>query len=178
MGRKKSKQILALLESLSNPRNVEGMARFGINPKNTLGVSVADLRKVASKIGKDHTLALELWKSGCHEARILASIVDEPSEVSPAQVDSWVKDLDSWDVCDQLCLNLLADTPFAASKVRQWSRRKEEFVKRAAFALVAAMALHGRGLADGELSKFLPVIRRESVDGRPYVKKAVNWALR
>lgn len=171
-------EIISKLRSLANPKNVAGMARFGINPHQTLGVSIPHLRALAKKTGKSHSLALQLWVSGIHEARILAAMVDEPGKVSERQMDKWARDFDSWDVCDGACMNLFDRLPCAPKKALQWSRRKEEFVKRAGFALMACMAVHRKEAKDKEFIKFLPVIKRESTDGRNYVRKAVNWALR
>ena len=170
-------KALKLLKKNANPKNVAGMAKFGINPKNTLGISIYVLRPLAKEIGKDHKLALRLWKSGIHEARILASYIDEPERVTEAQMDEWVADLDSWDTCDQVC-ELFGKTPFAYKKIVQWSKRKEEFVKRAAFALIAEMAWHDKKAADNTFKRLFPLIVRESTDERNYVRKAVNWALR
>jgi len=170
--------IIQRLKSLSDPEAVKGMARFGINPENTYGVSVPDLRKIARGISTDHALAEQLWASGIHEAQILASMIDEPEMVTEARMESWVKDFDSWDVCDQCCSNLFDKTKFAYRKAAEWSKREEEFVKRAGFTLMATLAVHDKKAADEEFLKFLPVIKRESTDNRNFVKKAVNWALR
>ena len=170
--------ILSELKRQSNPRNVAGMARFGINPHRALGVSVATLRQLARRIGKNHSLALQLWNSGIHEARILASVIDEPAKVTPRQMERWVRDFDSWDVCDQCCGNLFDKTPFAYRKAAAWSRRREEFVKRAGFALMAALAVHDKETGDAAFIKFFPLIERAAIDDRNFVKKAVNWALR
>jgi 3-methyladenine DNA glycosylase AlkD len=170
--------ILKRLRSLANPRNVEGMARFGISPRNTLGISVNDLRRIAKEIGRDHSLAQQLWKSGVHEARILAVLIDDCRRVTEQQMERWLKDIDSWDVCDGCSYHLFDKTPFAYRKSMEWSRRKEEFVKRAAFAMMAALAVHDKEARDAKFLKFLPPIRRESTDERNFVKKAVNWALR
>ena len=170
--------VLDELRSLANPANVLGMARYGINPKNTLGVSIPRLRSMAKRIGTDHALALELWASGIHEARILAALVDDPAEVTEAQLERWVRDFDSWDVCDGVCSNLFDRTPFAHAKAVQWSARKEEFVKRAGFVLMAALAVHDKKSPDSRFRKYLPLIEREAADERNFVKKAVNWALR
>jgi 3-methyladenine DNA glycosylase AlkD len=171
-------EILKKLKSLSDPKAVEGMARFGINPKNTYGVSIPEIRKLAKEIGKDHKLAQQLWSSGIHEARILAGLVDRIEDVTEEQMEKWVKDFDSWDVCDQVCMNLFDKTKFAYAKAEEWSKRKEEFVKRAGFALMASLAVHDKKSKDEEFLKFLPIIKRESTDERNFVKKAVNWALR
>lgn len=172
------KEILKQLRSLSNPEAVAGMARFGINPKNTCGVSIPALRKMAKEIGKDHAIAQHLWSSGIHEARILAGMIDSPDDVTEEQMENWVKDLDSWDVCDQVCSNLFDKAEFAYQKAVEWSERGEEFIKRAGFVLMAALAVHDKKAEDKEFLKFLPIIKRESVDERNFVRKAVNWALR
>lgn len=170
--------IIEKLKSLSDPEAVKGMARFGINPENTYGVSIPNLRKIARETGKGHTLAQQLWASGIHEAQILASMIDQPEMVTERQMESWVKDFDSWDVCDQCCSNLFDKTGFAYRKAIEWSNRKEEFVKRAGFTLMATLAVHDKKAADKEFLKFLPLIKGGSTDNRNFVKKAVNWALR
>jgi len=172
------KYIIKKLKSLSNPKNREGMTRFGINPNNTLGVSIPILRKMAKDIGKNHDLALELWDSEIHEARILAGLIDSVSLVTRKQMDSWAKDFDSWDVCDQVCMNLFDKTEFAFDKAKEWTKSKEEFVRRAGFALMASLAFHDKKAKDKEFIKFLPLIKRYSTDERNFVRKAVNWALR
>ena len=171
-------KMLAQLQSLANPANVAGMARFGINPQNTLGIDIYTLRKLAKPLKPDHALALGLWESGFHEARILASIVDDPAQVTEAQMEAWVMDFDSWDVCDQVCDNLFQHTSFAYPKAFEWSNRGEEFVKRAGFVLMACLAAHDKAVPDEKLAQFYPVIVQASDDERNYVKKAVNWALR
>ncbi len=170
--------ILRKLESLADPKAVEGMARFGINARNTFGVSIPNLRAMAKKIGRNHVLAQQLWSSGIHEARILAGMIDAPDMVTEEQMDSWVQDFDSWDVCDQCCSNLFDKAKFAHQKAVEWSRRNEEFVKRAGFVLMAALSVHDRKAKDEAFLKLLPIIKRESTDDRNFVKKAVNWALR
>ena len=178
MWRMDSDAILCRLRSLSNQENVAGMARFGINTKNTYGISIPDLRKIAKEVGRNHELALRLWKSGIHEARILASMIDDPKKVTSVQMEQWVRNFDSWDVCDQCCNNLFDKTPIANTKALEWSSRKEEFVKRAAFALMAALAAHGKTTDDAQFMAFLRVISVQSDDERNFVRKAVNWALR
>jgi 3-methyladenine DNA glycosylase AlkD len=170
--------ILANLRSLSNPENVAGMARYGISSHNTLGVSMPALRGMAKELGKNHVLAGELWDSGIHEARILASLVDVPSQVSEAQMEDWAADFDSWDVCDQVCSNLFDRTPYAWAKALDWSGRSEEFVKRAGFVLMAALASHAKKAPDEQFEFFFPIIARQASDERNFVRKAVNWALR
>ncbi len=171
-------EVLGRLKALSNPEAVAGMARFGINPKNTYGVSIPALRKMGRELGMDHQLALELWKSAIHEARILACMIDDPELVTAAQMERWVVDFDSWDVCDQCCSNLFDKTPLAHGKAIEWSSRKPEFVKRAGFALMAALAVHDRRAPNSQFRKYLPMIKKQSIDERNFVKKAVNWALR
>jgi 3-methyladenine DNA glycosylase AlkD len=171
-------EVLKRLRSLANPEAVAGMARFGINPENTYGISIPVLRKLAREIGRDHLLAEQLWSSGAHEARILASMVDEPRLVTEEQLERWAAEFDSWDVCDQCCGNLFDKTEFAYRKAVEWPARDEEFVKRAGFAVMAWLAFHDKRAPDEAFLDFLPVIKRESADGRNYVKKAVNWALR
>lgn len=171
-------EIIVELESLSNSENVEGMARFGINPEKAYGVRIPELRRIAKKAGKDHHLAEELWNYGYHEARILATMVDNPSEVTEEQMELWVLDFNTWDICDQCCMNLFDKTPFAYKKVFEWSKREEEFVKRAAFTMMAVLAVHDKKSPDEKFAEFFPIIIRESHDDRNFVKKAVNWALR
>ena len=170
--------ILKKLQSLGSEESKAGMSRFGINVERAYGVSVPNLRKVAKEIGKDHELALKLWDSEIHEARILASMIDDPRKVTETQVDSWVHDFDSWDVCDGACGNLFDNTQFAYSKAIEYSTRREEFVKRAGFVLMAELAVHNKEMTDDKFLSFLPIILRESNDDRNFVKKAVNWALR
>jgi 3-methyladenine DNA glycosylase AlkD len=170
--------ILKKLKSLSDPKAVEGMARFGINPENTFGVSIPNLRQIAKETGKDHALAQQLWASGIHEARILASMVDDPKMVTEEQLERWVKDFDSWDVCDQCCMNLFEKTQFAYQKAVEWSSNDKEFIKRTGFVLMARLAVSDKKADDKQFEPFLPIIKRESTDNRNFVKKAVNWALR
>lgn len=171
--------VMARLKSLADPRQLEGMARFGIRVDKAFGgIGVPVLRKLSREIGKSHKLAEELWNSGIHEARHLAAMIDEPARVTEAQMERWVKEFDSWDVCDGCCLNLFDKTPFAHRKALEWSKRKDEFVKRAGFSLMAVLAVHDRNSGDKIFERFLPIIKRESIDERNFVKKAVNWALR
>lgn len=171
-------EIIKKLKSLRNPKNVEGMARFGINPEKTLGVSVPNLRKIAKEAGRDHTLAQKLWASGIHEARILASMVDDPERVTKKQMNAWVRDFDSWDVCDQCCMNLFDRLPFAYEKAVEFTKKEREFEKRAGFALMACLAWHDKEAPDEKFKVFFPYMKNEATDERNYVKKAVNWALR
>lgn len=171
-------EIMDRLQSMADPANVAGMARYGINPRGTLGVSVAELRKIAGEIGKDHVRAGELWRTGIHEARILAALVDVAAEVSEDQMETWVADVDSWDVCDLCCNNLFRRTRWARDKAREWAGREEEFVKRAGFVLMATLAVHEKEEGDSLFVEFLALIEREAGDERNFVKKSVNWALR
>jgi 3-methyladenine DNA glycosylase AlkD len=171
-------EVLKKLKSLSNPEAVEGMARFGIVIKNAYGVSIPQLRRMAKEIGKDHKLAEQLWRSGIHEARLLAGMIDDPQMVTQEQLEKWVKDFDSWDICDQCCSNLFDKTDFAYSKAVEWIKREEEFVKRAGFVLMACFAVHDKKAEDRKFEKFFPIIKSEATDDRKFVKKAVNWALR
>lgn len=174
----KTEEIVGRLKSMGSERDREGMARFGINTKKACGVSVYKLRELAKETGSDHTLAQELWKTGIHEARILASIIDQPEKVTERQMEAWVKEFDSWDLCDQACSNLFDKTPYAYKKAVEWTSRNEEFVKRAGFALMAALAVQDKKTGDKDLERFLPYIRKNAADERNYVKKAINWALR
>lgn len=171
-------ELLAILKSHGNPANVAGMARYGINTKGTLGVSIPVIRGMAKKAGRSHELAAGLWESGIHEARILAALVDEPARVTRRQMDRWARDLDSWDVCDQVCSNLFRYTPFAFSKAAQWARARPEFVRRAGFSLMAGLAAGAKDAADEQFEALFPLIAEAATDDRNMVKKAVNWALR
>jgi len=174
----RARDVVRTLERMGDRSRLEGMARFGIDTGRAVGVTVTELRRVARDLGRDHELAAALWASGVHEARLLASLVDEPGLVSEAQMEAWVADLDSWDVCDGVCGNLFDRTPFALDKAVEWSNREPEFEKRAAFALMASAAVHRKDLPDATFASLLPVIRAQATDDRNYVKKAVSWALR
>ncbi|MFA5162375.1 MAG: DNA alkylation repair protein [Elusimicrobiales bacterium] len=173
-----AQETVRFLKSHANTANVAGMARYGINPHNTLGVSIPVLRKKAKELGRNHELALALWKTGIHEARILAALVADPLELTDGQAEIWVKGIDSWDICDQACSNLFDKTPFARKKAVQWTLREDEFVRRAGFVLMAALAVHDKQAPDSVFEKFLPHIKKRSADNRNFVKKAANWALR
>ncbi|MBA7620480.1 hypothetical protein ES703_27830 [subsurface metagenome] len=170
--------VLEKLNALSDPKALAGMARYGINPENTYGVSIPNLRKMAKEVGIDHALAQQLWVSGIHEARILASMIDDPKMATEEQLERWVKDFDSWDVCDQCCSNLFERTEFAYQKALEWSSSDKEFIKRAGFVLMARLAVSDKKAVDIKFELFLPLIKREAGDNRNFVKKAVNWALR
>jgi 3-methyladenine DNA glycosylase AlkD len=171
-------EIIRELEALSNPQDVEGMARFGINPQKTFAVRIPELRKIAKKAGKNHKLAAQLWEAGYRETRILACMIEDPKQVTTDQMDVWAGEFDYWEMCDQCCMKLFRLTPFAYQKVFQWSESEEEFKKRAAFALIAVLVVHDKNAPDEKFEQFFPLIIRESPDDRTYVKKAVNWALR
>jgi 3-methyladenine DNA glycosylase AlkD len=173
-----AKDVMAKLRSKARPDQLSGMAKYGMAVEQRLGVSVPEMRQLAKEIGKDHKLALELWQTGIAEARIVASMVDEPARLTEEQMEGWVKGIDSWDVCDQVCMNLFEKTPLAWKKIGDWSRRKEEFVKRTAFSLIACVAWHDKKASDERLIELLPIIIQGATDERNFVKKAVNWALR
>jgi 3-methyladenine DNA glycosylase AlkD len=173
-----SKKIISELKRHSSLKDREGMARFGINPKYALGVRIPVLRSLAKKIGKDHELAQDLWKAKIHEVRILACMIDDPKIVTEKQLEEWVKEFNSWDLCDQCCSNLFVKIPFGWEKAKEWPKRKEEFVRRAGFALMAYLACHDKKAKDEDFVKFFPVIKKYSTDERNFVRKAVNWALR
>jgi 3-methyladenine DNA glycosylase AlkD len=170
--------IIANLQQHANPQNVEGMARFGIRPAQVLGISIPTLRKMVKEIGRNHGLALELWDSEIHEARILASMIDEPRLVTLQQMEAWVNNFDSWDVCDQVCGNLFDKTPYAYQKAVEWSHQEKEFVRRAGFVMIAELAVHDKQALDEAFLQFFPLIKQYADDERNFVKKAVNWALR
>lgn len=171
-------QILSYLKAHSRPDQLSGMKRFGMSVENRLGLSMPFLRKTAKEIGKDHELALALWETGIAEARILAALVDDPKMLTEQQMEDWVKVIDSWDVCDQLCMNLFEKSPLAWKKIKDWSTRPEEFVKRTAFSLIACLAWHDKKSDDERFIELLPIIIQASTDERNFVKKSVNWALR
>lgn len=171
-------QILHYLKKKSSPRNREGMARFGIDVKYALGVNIPVLRNLAKKLGKNHKLAEDLWKTKIHEVRILASMIDEIDKVTEKQMEQWVKCFNSWDLCDQTCMNLFDKTKFAREKAKEWAERKEEFVRRAGFSMMACLAWHDKKAGDNDFLKFFPIIKKYSIDDRNFVKKAINWALR
>lgn len=170
--------VLNKLEAKANPKNVEGMAKFGMSVESRLGIAVPEMRKIAKEVGRDHRLALSLWKTGIAEAQIVAALIDDPAAVTSAQMDRWVKDFDSWDVCDQACLSLFDKSPLAWQKIPEWAEREEEFVKRAAFALVAGLAWHDKQAVDQSFVDLFPILMKGADDDRNYVKKAVSWAIR
>jgi 3-methyladenine DNA glycosylase AlkD len=171
-------EVIERLRAMGSERNREGMARYGIVAEAALGIPVTELRKVGREIGRDHAMALALWDTGIYEARILASIVDDPKAVTEEQMERWVADFDTWEICDQCCGNLFEKTPFAFRKVEEWTARQAEFEKRAGFSLIAYISVHRKKAPDADFLPFLEIIKREATDERNFVKKAVNWALR
>jgi 3-methyladenine DNA glycosylase AlkD len=170
--------ILERLRALGDPRNVEGMARYGIRAAEVWGCSMPEIRRLARELGKDHELADALWRTGVYDARILAVLIDEPAKVTTRQMERWAKDFDSWALCDATCGHLFDKTPYAWGKAIEWTGRREEYVKRAGFVLMAALAVHDKKAPHERFRAFLPLIVRHATDDRNFVKKAVNWALR
>lgn len=175
-------RIVKKLKSLGNPENIAGMKRFGIVTKKAFGVSAPVLKNFAKEIKNQtedrHRLALELWETGIHEARITAYLIDDPKQVTEKQMDAWSADFDNWAICDGACGHLFCKTEFAYKKSFEWSRREEEFIKRAGIVLMAQLAVHDKKAADEKLAQFLPVLEAKSNDERNFIKKAVNWSLR
>ena len=177
-----AEEIIKKLESLENPANIAGMARFGIVTKKAFGVSAPVLKALAKDFKKQtedrHQLALELWETGIHEARAIAFLIDDPKQVTEAQMESWVKDFDNWAICDGTCGHLFCKTPLAYEKVFEWAQREEEFIKRAGICLIAWLAVHDKKADDAKIAQFLPLLENKSDDERNFIKKAVNWSLR
>lgn len=171
-------EILTHLQQLGNPEAVVGMARFGITPQRAFGVNIPELRQLAKQIGKDHSLALQLWADDTRETRILAGMIEDPRQLTESQMEEWASDFDYWEICDQVVANLFERSPFAYAKAVAWSNRPEEYVKRAGFVLMARLAVSDKKATNAQLAQFLPIILREAGDSRDMVKKAVNWALR
>ena len=175
-------EIIKKLESLENPTNIAGMARFGIVTKKAFGVSTPVLKELAKEIKKQttdrHKLALELWQTEIYEARVIAYLIDDAKQVTSAQMDSWVKDFDNWAICDGTCGHLFCKTTFAYEKVFEWSECEEEFIKRAGICLMAWLAVHDKKADDEKIAQFLPILETKSDDERNFIKKAVNWSLR
>jgi 3-methyladenine DNA glycosylase AlkD len=169
---------LAWLEQKSTKRDRDNLARFGIRAEKAFGVSVANVQALAKRLGRSHELAAALWDTGWYEARLLTSFVDDPAQVTPAQMDRWCRDFDNWGICDTVCFHLFDRTPYAWAKVEQWSGRREEFVKRGAFALLASLALHDKETDDRKFIDSLGLIEEAGSDDRNFVKKGVSWALR
>ena len=176
---KEVKAVLAELKRLSRPRIREEMAsRYGIVTSNALGVRMRDMQRVAKKLGRDHELALALWATGNYEARTVAGFIAEPERLTPALMERWCRDFDNWGICDTVCFKLFDRTPHAFVKVAQWADRRGEFQKRAAFALLACLALHDKRAGDEAFMACLPLIEEAASDERNFVKKGVSWALR
>ncbi len=171
-------EVMEQLKSKAKIDQLQGMAKFAIVGDQRLGVSVPDMRKIAKDIGKDHQLALDLWETGVPEGMIVAGMIAEPEKLTEQQMETWVVDINSWDICDQLCMNLFEKTPLAEKKIYEWSVREEEFVKRASYALIACLAWHDKEASDEAFTQYFPVIVVGATDERNFVKKAVNWALR
>jgi 3-methyladenine DNA glycosylase AlkD len=176
--REQTRTVLDELRTVADLSRKPGMARVGINVDRAMGVSIPDCRRIARAHRRDHALALDLWATELHEARILASMVDDPALVEQAQMEAWVAAFDSWDLCDQTCSNLFGSTPHAFAKAKAWTRREEEFVRRAGFTLIAERAVRDKDHGDAFWIGWFPVIRRGAGDDRNYVKKAVSWSLR
>lgn len=171
-------EILSRLNALADPVNVAGQQRFGIRAAGQLGVSMPQVRALAKGRQRSHALALELWATNIHEARILACLVDEPRALTREQMDAWVNDFDSWDVCDQVCMNLFGPHPLATEMALAWPHRPEEFVRRAGFVLMAVQAVHRKDLTDAAFEPYFALMLQYAIDERNFVRKAVNWALR
>jgi len=172
------KEIVREMRAAGNPAAREGMARFGINAVNVIGVSVPQLRAIARRVGRNQPLAEELWSTGIHDARILASLVGDPDKITRSTMDRWARDFDSWDICDGCCCNLFDRTPYAWGKIRKWARDKREFVRRAAFSTLAGLAVHDKAADDRLFLDALPLVEQYAFDDRNFVRKGVNWALR
>jgi 3-methyladenine DNA glycosylase AlkD len=172
------RDALRFLKRHSTKRNREGLSRYGIRANNVLGASMTTIQTLGKMLGTDHTLAIALWDSGCYEARHLTAFVADAEAVTAAQMDRWARGFDNWAVCDTLCFKLFDRTPHAWRKVDQWSGRREEYIKRAAFALLASLALHDKKADDAQFLRTLPLIERAATDERNFVKKGVSWALR
>jgi 3-methyladenine DNA glycosylase AlkD len=172
------RSVLASLEQRATQHDFDNLERFGITTDKAFGVSMANLKKIAKPLGRDHALALGLWDTGWYEARMLTAFVDDPEQVGSTQMDRWCRDFDNWGICDTLCFHLFDRTPHAWAKVDEWSRKRDEFGKRAAFALLASLAGHDRDADDEAFLAGLVLIEREAGDERNFVKKGVNWALR
>lgn len=172
------KRALAALAAKGTKANRDGLARYGITAPRAYGVKMNEIQALARTLGRDHALALALWDTGWYEARLLTAYVDEPERVTSAQMDAWAKAFDNWAVCDTLCFTLWDRTPLAWKKIEAWRKRREEFVKRGAFALLAGVALHDKAAPDAPLVKSLKWIEAAADDERNFVKKGVSWALR
>ncbi|MDF9801160.1 3-methyladenine DNA glycosylase AlkD [Catalinimonas alkaloidigena] len=173
-----AQDILAELKSQSNQEYLSSLRQLGVQGEKILGVKMPVIRSLAKTYHKNHELALQLWQTEIHEVRIMAGLLDDVKAVTVQQMEAWVQDFNSWDICDQTCSNLFCRTSYAYDKALAWSERHEEFVKRAGFVLMAGLAIHDKKAEDAKLAAFFPLIEREAYDERNFVKKAVNWALR
>ena len=176
------KDVIRDLGLLGSPDNVAGMARFGIVTKKAFGVPAAELKRIAEGVKKDvedrHEFARRLWETGIHEARIVAYLIDDPKRVTQEQMDAWATDFDNWAITDGTCGHLFCRTPLAYKKLHEWSRRDEEFVKRAGIVLIAWLAVHDKKAVDERIADLLPILEEHAGDDRNFIKKAVNWSLR
>ena len=178
MSAKQVQEALSLLEKAATKKDFDNLARFGITAPKAFGVSMANIQKIAKRLGRSHELAAELWDTGWYEARMLTAFVDEPERVTSAQMDRWCRDFDNWGIVDTLCFKLFDRTPHAWVKIAQWHNKRAEFVKRASFALLASVALHDKNAGDERFLESLAFIERAATDDRNFVKKGVSWALR
>jgi 3-methyladenine DNA glycosylase AlkD len=174
----RAKSAVAWLKRRGTKANRDGMARYAIVSESAFGVSVSEIQKLGKGLGKSHELAGELWKTGQYESRMLAAFVGEPARLTAAQMDRWCDDFDNWAICDTICFHLFDKTPLAWGRIAPWSRRKEEFVRRAGFALLASLAVHDKASPDAKFARLLPLVERGANDERNFVKKGVSWALR
>ena len=170
--------VVARLKRLGTKKQRDAMSRYAIPSHNAFGVSVGKIRDMGKQLGRNHDLAQALWDTGWYEARMLAAFVDDPAQVTPAQMDRWCRDFDNWAITDTICFHLFDKTPHAFAKVKAWSNRRNEFEKRAAFALLASLGVHDKKVSDESFVKCLPLIERAATDERNFVKKGVSWALR
>ncbi len=177
-GREEVTTVLEELKSKGHPESLAEAERYGLRSKGMLCVPMPVISKMAKRIGTDHRLAQRLWATDMYDARLLAAMIDDPGQVTEEQMDLWVEGFDSWAICDGVCIHLFNETKCAYEKAFEWARRKEEFVRRAGFALMASLSVHDKKAEDSLFLRFLPLIERHSKDERTYVKKAVNWSLR
>lgn len=171
-------EVVAALKKKATKATRDGMARYGIPSDNAFGVPVGVMRKLAKELGRDHELALGLWETGHYEARMMAAFLDDPAEVTSAQMDRWCREFDSWAICDTVCFALFDRTPHSWGKIAGWARKRDEFVRRAAFALLASLTVHDKDADDEPFAAGLLLIEPAASDERNFVKKSVNWALR
>jgi len=174
----RAKTVVAWLRRRGSARARDGMARYGLPSDHAFGIAMNVMQRYAKELGRDHDLALALWETGWYEARTVAAFVADPDRLTPAQMDHWCGDFDNWGICDTVCFHLFDRTPHAWRKVAAWSRRRDEFGKRAAFALLACLALHDKAARDEKFVAALPLVERAATDDRNFVKKGVSWALR